>query len=189
MTLPTIVQELLDEGRASVRGALRFQLASGHYGLWLGKWDIYVAAHDLTYWPNTVVSVPELTQVLGSGASEFDIVLPIKRDFGLTPDILGQIENEQYKNGIATIYDFYLHPDSGAFLHAEALAYGYIDTIPHELSSGEYTLTCKVMSGAIDNHRESFRTASHADQQLVSPGDRFLENAYQVRTEYFDIEL
>ena len=46
-----------------------------------------------------------------------------------------------------------------------------------------------VRSGAIANHRDGYRTASHEDQQLVSPGDMFFEFASKVKHEEFDIKF
>lgn len=44
-----------------------------------------------------------------------------------------------------------------------------------------------IRSGAIADQRDGYRTASHEDQQLVSPADRFFQYAGTVRHEYFDI--
>lgn len=187
MSFPSELQDLLDGGRAAVRGLVRFELGTGTYGFWNGNADLVVSG--LTYWPNTLIDVSEPVYGLGTAAAAFTIGLTAKRDFGLTPDKLSGIESEDYKGRPVTIFDAWFNPDTRELLHVEPMAYGYIDTVDHSVEGGEAKIVGNIISGALDNHRDGYRSASHEDQQLVSPGDMFFEHASRVKTEYFDIEL
>ncbi|MCF6126072.1 DUF2163 domain-containing protein [Mesorhizobium sp. M7A.F.Ca.CA.001.07.2.1] len=185
MSFPTRLQTVLSEGRAVIRSGIKIACTTGTYGFWNGKGNIIV--DGLVYWPNSLISVSEPVYGLGTAASTFTVELVAKRDSGLTPDKLLLIEDEGYKDAPVTVFDFYFDPDDRSFLHAEPGAYGFIDTVDHSRDNGEKKLIANVRSGAIANHRDGYRTASHQDQQLVSPGDRIFEFASTVRHEFFDI--
>lgn len=185
MSFPTDLQDLADEGRLAVRSGVHMALGTGTYGFWNGKGTLPYGGVD--YWPNSLITVADLVYGLGTAAASFTIELAAKQD--ITPDKLAGIEGEDYKNRPLTIYDFYFHPDTGALLHAEPMAYGFIDTVDHVTQGGERKLIGNILSGAIDNHRDGYRSASHEDQQLVSPGDKIYEHASKTKHEYFDIEL
>jgi hypothetical protein len=187
MSFPTRLQTVLSEGRGVIRSGIKIACTTGTYGFWNGKGDITVAGQ--LYWPNALITVSEPVYGLGTAASTFTAELVAKRDSGLTPDKLLLIENEGYKDAPVTVYDFYFDPDDRSFLHAEPGAYGFIDTIDHSRDNGEKKLIANVRSGAIANHRDGYRTASHEDQQLVSPGDMFFKEASQVKHQTFDIKF
>lgn len=187
MAFPSRLNTLLDEGRASVRSAARFEFGTGTYGLWTGKGSITYAG--LEYWANTIIEIEEATQSVGMSAIPLVIKLPAKS--GLTPDKLLLIEQEDYKNRPMIMFDFYFDPDNmrAGLLHAEPRYAGYLDTIDHRNDNGEVYLQANVETLALDNFRDGYRSASHEDQQLVSQGDRILEYASKVKNEYFDIQL
>ena len=187
MSFPTRLQQVLSEGRAVIRSGIKIACTTGTYGFWNGKGDFTVGG--LVYWPNTLITVSEPVYGLGTAASTFTVELVAKRDSGLTPDKLLLIEQEGYKDAPITGFDFYFDPDDRSFLHAEPGPYGFIDTIDHSRENGEKKLIANVRSGAIANHRDGYRTASHEDQQLVSPGDMFFQYASTVKHEVFDIKF
>lgn len=187
MSYPTRLEDLLDEGRTAVRSLVRIAMSSGTYGFWTGNYDL--VWDGVTFKPNQVTEIEEPTYAAGMAASDFKIRLPASTDFGVTPDILATIETLPYKGALVTLYEADFDPDDRALLHVEPLAYGYIDTLDHERDKGEKQLVINIVSGAVDNHRDGYRTASHEDQQLVSPGDRGLEFAGKVQTEHFDIQI
>lgn len=189
MTFPTRLQTVISEGRMVVRSLLRLQCGTGIYGFWNGKGDLYVPEHNLTYWPNTLITVSEPVYGMGTAAATFTIELVAKRDSGLTPDKLLLIENEDYKNRPASVFDAWFDPDTRELLHVEPGPYGFIDTVDHVTEAGEKKLVGNIMSAAIANHREGYRTASNEDQQLVAPGDKFFEFASDQTTQYLDIKL
>lgn len=187
MSFPTDLQDLLDEGRANIRSLLKSELGTGTYGFWSGKGELEWSS--LTYWPNSLISASDLTYAIGTAAATFTVELTAHFESGITPDILASIEDEDYKGYPATAYEAYFHPDTGALLHVEPMAFGYIDTIDHVRGDDEFKLVGNIISGALDNHRDGYRSASHEDQQLVSAGDMFFEHASKTKNEYFDIEL
>ncbi|TPK18055.1 DUF2163 domain-containing protein [Mesorhizobium sp. B2-5-7] len=187
MTFPTRLQDVLTEGRAVIRSGIKIVCTTGTYGFWNGKGDITIDGQ--LYWPNALITISEPVYGLGTAASTFTAELIAKRDSGLTPDKLLLIENEGYKDAPTTVYDFYFDPDDRSFLWAEPGAYGFIDTIDHSRDGGESKLIANVRSGAIANHRDGYRTASHEDQQLVSAGDMFFQYASKVKNETFDIKF
>lgn len=187
MSFPTRLEQLLDEGRIAIRGMVKFEFGTGTYGLWTGNYEL--AWGGVTFKPNQLMSVEERSLGTGLEAGSFKIEHPAASDFGVTPDILAGIEQEDYKGRPVTIYEAYFDPDTRELLHVEPLDYGYCDTIDHVTEDGQMKLVGNVLSGAIDNHRDGYRSASHEDQQLVAPGDMGFEHASRVKTEYFDIEL
>ncbi|MGN6448799.1 MAG: hypothetical protein ACTHLK_09430 [Brucella intermedia] len=187
MAFPARLQQLLDEGRAKIASAAKFEFGTGTYGFFSGKGSLDYSG--LTYHGNTLIDIDEPRYALGTAAQPITMKLPAASDFGLTPDKLGQIEQEDYKNRPVTFYDFYFDPDTNAFLHAEPTWYGYVDTIDHREESEEIWLEGHIETGAVDNFREGFRYASHEDQQLVSPGDMLFEHATRTKNEFFKIKF
>ncbi len=187
MSFPTELQNLLNDGRASLRSFVKLELGEGDQGLWNGNFEIEVSG--VTYYPNSVMEISEPVYGLGTAAASFTIELSAKRDFGLTPDKLAQVEDYDYKGRVLVVYDGWFNPDTRELLHLEPMVYGYIDTIDHVKEGVEKKLVVNVISGAIDNHRDGYRQASHEDQQLVLEGDLFFEHADRVQHEEFEIEL
>lgn len=187
MTFPTRLQTLLDEGRIAIRSGLKFEFGTGTYCLTNNKYELVSGGN--TFIPNGIIEVEEPVDTLGTASVPLKIRLPAALDFGLTPDKLRLIENEDYKGKPVTLYDFYIDPDDRSLLHTEPQFYGYVDTIDHVSGPGEYALVANVETSALDNFRDGYRTASDADQQLVSPGDKFFQYAGTTKHEYFDIKL
>lgn len=187
MAFPSELEDLLDEGRVVVRSLVKIALGSGTVGFWNGigtlNWD------GLDYWQNHLLAVNEPVYSTGTTANEFSIEMPESADFGVTPDILIQIDNEDYKNKPITIYDAYFNPDTLELLHVEPMLYGYVDTVDHVYESGEWKLVGNLETTAVDNHRDGYRAANHEDQQLISAGDTFFEYAGRVKNEFFDISF
>jgi len=188
MSVPARVTELLEEGRLAIRGAAKFEFGGGTYGVTTNSAAFTYGG--VTYVPNQLIQIEAPAAVLGLEASEITITMPSASDFGLTPDKLAAIEDEDYKGRPVTVYDALFDPDDGSLLYLDPIAYAYLDTIDHVRDGdGEMKLVGNAVSGALDNHRDGHRAASHEDQQLVSPGDMFFEHAGRVKTETFDIEL
>lgn len=187
MSYPPALEARLDEGRFAVRGLIKFEFGTGTYGVWNGTgnfvWD------DVTFKPNSLIGVDDIDLETGTGSAPLTIELPESADFGITPDMLASIEGHDYKGRPVTIYDAYFDPETRELLHVEPLHSGYIDFIDHVVDSGEMRLVGHVETSALDNHRDGYRSASHADQQLLSPGDMFFEHAARVQFETFDITL
>lgn len=187
MSYPPALEAMIDEGRFAVRGLAKFEFGTGTYGVWNGTGDLI---HEgVTYRQNSLITIEDIGLSMGTAAVPLIIELPESADFGLTPDRLAEIEEEDYKGGPVTIYDAYFNPDTRVLVHVEPLYAGYIDTIDHVVEGGQMKLVGRVETLALDNHRDGYRSASHADQQLVSAGDMFFEHASRVKTEIFEITL
>lgn len=187
MAFPTRLQQLLNEGRVKIGSGVKFEFGTGTYGFFSGKGTLDY--NGLTYNGNSIIEINEAAFSLGTTANPVTMRLPARSDFGLTPDKLLLIEQEDYKGRPVTLYDFYFDPDNNAFLHAEPTFYGYMDTIPHVEEDGQSWLEGNIETEAIDNFREGYRYASHEDQQLVSAGDMFFEHAARLKNEFFNIEF
>lgn len=170
---------LLDEGRVKLAGMIRIDLGEGSYGF-IRRSAPYVWG-GVTYnpLPGGIIAVSNFPQTTGTAASGFTVRLSESPDSGLTPDVLLQIENYDYRDRPITIYDLHMHPDTGAILGDPiALMRGYINAIPHETDPETgYFMTLECESRAIDYSRTNGRIRSQADQQRRSPGDLFYEHA------------
>jgi hypothetical protein len=175
MTLPTTVINLLDEGRITIVGLIRFDFGTGIYGF--AKSASPLVWSGLTYEPGGVIQVSDFMAGTGTSAQQFTIELAASPDDGLTPELLQQIETEDYRDRPVTIYDAYLHPDTGALLHVEALRRGYIDQLRHEEGDDGYKLVAECETRALDYSRSNYRKRNSADQERRNPGDKFYSNA------------
>lgn len=187
MSYPPQLEAMIEEGRFGVRGLIKFQFGDGTYGVWTGKGDF--VWDEVTYRPNSIITIDDIALQAGTAATALTIELPESADFGITPDVLASIEDHDYKGRPVTIYDAFFDPDTGALVHVEPLYAGYLDYIDHARDSGGMKLVGHVETEALDNFRDGYRSASHADQQLISEGDMFFEHAARVRFETFDITL
>ncbi len=185
MSYPTALEDMLGQDKLAVRGGIRVTLGSGTYGFWNGTGDLVYGG--VTYRQNSLISVRKPAMALGSQAVPITIEMTESRDFGITPDVLAAIENEDYKNRPLVILDFYFGDNTRDLIHVEPLYEGFIDYIDHVRGAKEAKLVVHVQTKALDNHRDGYRSASNADQQLVSPGDRFFEHAGMVRNETFKV--
>ena len=187
MAFPSSLTDLLENNQCVVRSLVKFALGTGTYGFWNGSGVL--TYNSLDYLQNALISISEPLYTTGTSAADFTIELAESRDFGISPDVMAAIEDEDYKGYPVTVYDAYFDPDTRELLHVEPMIYGYIDTVDHVVDSEGFKLVGNLVTGAIDNHREGYRTASHEDQQLVRAGDLFFEHAAKAKNEYFDIEL
>lgn len=192
MSYPSALEDLIEDGRFAVRGLVRFQFGTGTIGFWNGtgtlEYESFAGA-GVKYLPNSLLSFSEIPLGMGTAAVPMTIEMPESSDFGITPDLLAQIETLDYKGRPVTIYDAYFDPDTRELLHVEPLYRGYVDTIDHVVEDGQMKLVAHVETAALDNHRDGYRMASHEDQQLVSSGDLFFEHAAKTGVETFEITL
>jgi len=185
MAFPTRLQQLLDEGRIVVRSLGEFQFGTGFWYMWNGSSEFTWNGNKYT--PNQLIAIEEPAEQMGAEALPITITMPTAADYGVTPDKLAQIESVDYKGRTVILSDAYFDPDTRELLHVEPMYRGFIDTIDHETDGGEMVLRATVFTSALENHRDGYRTASHEDQQLISPGDKFFEYASVVKRENFHI--
>lgn len=177
MTLSTEVKALYDEGRISTRQMIRFQFGSGVYGFIARSDDFEYSG--VTYKPFGLIEVSDINGGTGTNADgSFTLTLAESPDDGLTPAILMQIENEDYRDRPVTVMDAHFHPDTGALLQVEIVARGYLDVISHgtDPETG-FKLTAQCEGRQLDYSRKNGRYRSVADQKRRSAGDKFFEHA------------
>lgn len=184
MTFPTAVLNELESGNVLLVGLIRFDFGSGTYGF--AKSSTPFEWNGLTYMPGSVIQVSDFLSGTGTTAQQFTIELAASPDIGLTPDVLQQIELEDYRDRPVTIYDAYLASDTGSLIHVEALRRGYIDQLRHEEGDEGYKLVAECETRALDYSRSNFRKRNSADQERRNSGDKFYLNAAMTgRQEYW----
>lgn len=173
ISLPTDVLDLLDSGRMAVRGLMRFQFGTGTYGFWTGSEPL--TWNGLTYVPTGLLDVSPVSRSVGLAAQKVDIRLAERPESGLTADVLAQVEQEDWYGRPVTLWNALIHPDTRAILHTRIRWQGVVDTLDHEMNGSVMELVARCETHAIDHASNLQRLRNHADQQIISPGDRGLE--------------
>ena len=177
MALSTEVKALYDAGRISTRQMVRVQLGSGIFGFIARREPLVYAG--VTYQPFGLIEVSDISGGTGTAADGgFTLTLAESKQFDLTPEILTQIENEDYRDRPVVVYDAHFHPDTMALIQVEPVARGYLDVIEHNADETRgYYLTARCEGRQLDYSRQNGRKRTVADQQRRDPGDRFFEHA------------
>lgn len=176
ISLPNSVLDLLDAGRITITGLMKFEFGTGTYGF--AKSIQPFVYGGLEYKPGGAITVSDLQSGLSGVANPFEIKLSASPEDGLTPEILRTIENEDYRDRPVTIYDAYFHPDTNELLHVATLRRGYVDVIDHDDSDNEgYTITAMCETRALDYTRTNGRKRTNKDQARRQVGDKFFEHA------------
>lgn len=178
-TLSPEVLELLDNGKAIIRGMLRFDFLQT-YGFWTGREDFEY--NGVTYKPGGIIDISAIPAEAGFKSQGIEISLSQASDKGLTPEILASIETEVYHQKPVTISDAYFHPVTNALLLVVPLYRGYVDTIEHYKGADSH-LVVHCESRAVDNSKTGYRVRSHADQQLISENDQFYQHVESAQKE------
>jgi hypothetical protein len=179
MSLSAEVLALYDAGRIATRQMVRIQLGSGIYGFIQRREPlVYVG---VTYQPFGLIDVSEIGGGTGTAADGgFTLTLAESPSDGLTPDVLVEIENEDYRDRPVVIYDAHFHPDTSALIQIEPVARGYIDVIEHNTDRDQgFYLTARCEGRQLDYSRRNGRKRTVADQKRRDEGDRFFEHASQ----------
>jgi len=177
MALSNEVKALYDAGRISTRQMVRVQLGSGIYGFIARREPLTYAG--VIYQPFGLIEVSDIGGGTGTAADGgFTLTLAESKQFDLTPEILTQIENEDYRDRPVVVYDAHFHPDTMALIQVEPVARGYLDVIEHNADETRgYYLTARCEGRQLDYSRQNGRKRTVADQQRRDPGDRFFEHA------------
>lgn len=171
------VKDLYDAGRISTRQMIRLEFGTGTYGFIADKDALTYAG--LTYQPFGLIEVSDLGGGLGTSADgNFTLRLAESKDFGLTPEMLTEIENEDYRDRPVRVMDAHFHPDTDALLQVETVARGYVDTIQHHFGpDGGAYIEAACEGRQLDYSRKNGRYRSIADQKRRDEGDMFPEHA------------
>lgn len=159
------------------RGMIRFSLLSGLVGFWDGRTDFVDGG--VTYRPGgQLLEIEPIGATVGLAASGLVVRLTDIPNSDLTPDVLASIESESYIGRPVLISAAYFSASTGALLQVVRIWSGYVDRINHERrSSGRASIVANLESKALDNLKSGYRLRSPSDQQKISAGDNFLNNA------------
>ncbi|WP_313666232.1 DUF2163 domain-containing protein [Shinella sp.] len=171
------VKDLYDAGRISTRQMIRLDFGTGTYGFIADNDNLIYSG--LTYRPFGLIEVSDLGGGLGTSADgNFTLRLAESKDFGLTPEMLTEIENEDYRDRPVRVMDAHFHPDTGALLQVETVARGYVDTIQHHFGpDGGAYIEAACEGRQLDYSRKNGRYRSISDQKRRDAGDMFFEHA------------
>lgn len=176
INLPSSVLDLLDEGRISVRGLIRFDFGTGSYGFIKSMQPFEY--NGLLYKPGGIITISDLSNTTGLSAQQFTVTLAASPDYDLTPEVLQTIENEDYRDRPVTVYDAYFHPDTNELLYVQAMKRGYVDLIDHlDDSDTGYTIVAACESRGLDYTRTNGRKRTNVDQRRRAPNDGFFQHA------------
>jgi hypothetical protein len=177
MTMSNEVKALYDAGAIITYQMIRVQLGSGVFGFIARKDPITYAG--IEYQPFGLIEVSDIGGGTGTAADGgFTLTLAESKDDGLTPEILTEIENEDYRDRPVVVYDAHFHPGTGALVQIEPVARGYLDVVEHNQDDERgYYLTARCEGRQLDYSRQNGRKRTVADQQRRDPGDRFFEHA------------
>ena len=175
--LTTAVKNLYNDGRISTRQMIRFQFGSGIYGLIARSEPL--TFEGVLYKPFGLIEVSDLGGGTGTTADgSFTLTLAESPDDGLTPEVLIQIEDEDYRDRPVRVMDAHFHPDTGELLQVETVARGYLDVVEHTIDQDRgYIITARCEGRQLFYSSTNDRVRSTADQQRRAPGDKFFEHA------------
>lgn len=156
------------------RGMILFQFPSGNYGFWDGAGPFVY--NTVTYNPGAqLIEIDTGTQVLTLESNAITLKLYANPDTALTEDVLRTIETESYHQRPVTIFKALFNADTKALISVIPIWKGYVDQITQERSAEGFALVGRCESRSIDYTRRGWATASDAQQQQISSGDKGLE--------------
>ncbi len=175
-TLTVDQQAALEASGLAMRSMLLFDFPEGYFGFWTGigvlTWNTigFVGAASL-------ISVERDEESLDLESNGCTARLRAQPAIGLSPDLLATIEDYQYRNRPVTIFRALLDITTDALIDDPIVEWrGIVDQFEHEESAdGDYVLVGKFVSRSIDYTRRGPMVRSSAHQELVSPGDLFLD--------------
>lgn len=177
-TINATVETQLAAGRFIIRQLVKLELGGGTYGFALSVQPITYSA--LEYKALGLIDISDLGASVGTSAQDFTVRLPASTDDGMLPSVLDGFFAEDYRDRPVTVYDAYLHADTGVLVTAIEMRRGLIDRVRYSRNvDGGATYELECLSRAIDYSRRNGRLASDIDQQRRSSGDRFFSHTAQ----------
>lgn len=172
LSLPSALTAALASGAIVARRAIVFDFPSGMWGFWEGSGDF---VHDgITHHPSgSLLEISDIPAASDMASAGVTVRLRAVPDAGLSSDVLGTIESEQYHQRPVTISVFFFDPQSLALLASVRLWSGYVDTIAHDDGPTETSIVASLESRSRDHGKAGWRTRTTADQQSFSEGDLF----------------
>lgn len=193
-TYSTAGQNALIAGAIVKRRMVLFELASGDFGFWDG--DAEITPVDGS--GGIQVDDPASGKTFKTGGSLFEIQVgafgadgsapeitirlrSVPASPTLTPDVLAEIFETDYKNARCSIFRALLNTSTGALIEVALRARGYIDHVqyveqPSADGPGTAYLEAKVESPLIEANRKGAHDRNHESQKITFPGDEGLRN-------------
>lgn len=171
ITLPTIVTDMLEAGRLSLRTLIRFELDSGPTGLWNDTFPVTTGGCNYTGIGGNI----EVGQIGGQeGLSSEGVEITIS---GLAPAARTVLDGIAWHQRPVVVYDGYLD-DAGNVLHVEAAFSGFMDALVEQDAAGEtFSLRLTVEGNNRELSRSNGRTRSDSDQRQINATDGFFKHA------------
>lgn len=171
LTLPTGIQDLLDEGRYAIRYMILVEKDGGDEGVWNGAYSL--SSGGVIYTPlagNMVISEVPASSNLDSDRVKVDVT-------HLLPAVAGILDNDDWHQRPCTLFLAFLD-DGGEVQHVMARFSGFLDTAEiTDVADDLCTLSISIESNARELSRASGRTRNDADQRRVSATDGFFKHA------------
>lgn len=168
------VEAALEEPSIIRRGLVLFDFPSGNHGFWEGSGILTWNSIDF-FGGGQLIEVDAGEQSTEMSAKSITLRLYANLDVGLTPTILGTIENENYHQRPVTFYKAFFDADTRELIDVVAVWRGYVDTVSHERDGEKYAIVGRLESRSLDYSRRGWAIASNAQQQQISSGDIGLE--------------
>lgn len=177
-------QAMLDVYRANARDLILFDFGvDGVHGFWTGIGTFTHNAQDYIG-AGSLIEIGEVEESEGLEANAITVALRAVPETALTPDVLGSIEDQAYKQTEVTLSTAFFDPDTHALVSVEPVMTGILDQIVHqEDGEGGYRLAARVESRSRDHTRTGYRRRSHEDQLTVKADDGSLRHAASVSTQ------
>lgn len=173
INFPPALKTLLNEGRVEFAGMIRFDFGTGSFGFIRAEAPYTFGGITFQPFPAGILTVSDLPYSSGTSADGFTILFSENDELGLTPNIMQNVEFQDYRDRPVTIYDLHRHPDTGAVLGNPIVRKkGYINVIDHikEPDQGFYiNIQCETRT--IDYNRTNGRNRTNEDQLRRSSTD------------------
>lgn len=171
LSVPTLIADLIDTGRFSIRWMLRFDLDSGATGIWT---DTYAVTHEgVDYAPlagNLIFDA-----IPGSVELAADRVVCTVSN--LLPAVTTVIASEDWHQRPASLLMAILD-DAGNVQHVMQRFSGFCDGVEiRDAADDTVTVEISIESNNRELNRSSGRTRSDADQRRVLVTDGFFKHA------------
>jgi hypothetical protein len=175
---PAPLLALLDAGRVAYAGMILFELGQGAYGF-IQKGGTYTFGGVIYQpLPRGIIGVSSTQLSTGTSATGFQVTLSESTLNGITPEVIYNIENYDYRDRRVTVFDLHTHPDTGAVLGDPVMfARGYINVCKHDENENGHILTMECEDRGMDMNRTNASVRTNTDHQSKFPGDKYYEHA------------
>ncbi len=175
------IDDAIAAGAVILRDAILFDLLEGTYGFWWGEGEFNWNG-QVFHGAGSLLSVGEVGTGGDGEPTELEVRLRAMPDAGLTPDVLGTIEQYGYHRRPAILYRFVFSPVDGTMIGAvpEVRYRGIINQIEHEdAADGQYALVARIVSRSTLYRSTGYQRCNTETQRAFNGGapDLFFAHA------------